>query len=101
VAPAKYDIDYWCRDWLPWRGILRARPPGPARSTDCYSTRRLRRLFAPFVEHRIHKRLLRRAEVPHLWRWIPLPILERAVGRLLILKAFKPLSAAISNNVAA
>lgn len=101
VAPAKYDIDYWCRDWLPWRGLLRARPPGPAQATPGYSARRLRRLFAPFIEPRIHKRLLRRAEVPHVWRWLPLPLLERAFGRLLILKAFKPLSAAISNNVAA
>jgi SAM-dependent methyltransferase len=101
VAPAKYDIDYWCRDWLPWRGTLRARPPGPARPTVCYSARRLRRLFAPFTEHRVYKRLLRRAEVPYLWRCLPLPLLERMVGRLLILKAFKPLSTAITANVAA
>jgi hypothetical protein len=101
VVPTKYDIDYWCRDWLPWHGVLRARPPGPARPAVCYSARRLRRLFSPFIEHRVHKRLLRRAEVPYLGRWLPLPLLERAVGRLLILKAFKPLSAAITSNVAA
>jgi SAM-dependent methyltransferase len=100
VAPAKYDIDYWCRDWLPWRHGLFRPPPGPA-FPPLYSARRLRRLFAPFVEHRVHKRLLRRAEVPHLWRWLPLSLLERAAGRLLILKAFKPLSAAISTNRAA
>jgi SAM-dependent methyltransferase len=101
VAPAKYDIDYWCHDWVPWRHVLRTRLPGPPRPPTCYSARRLRRLFAPFIEHRVHKRLLRRAEVPYLWRWLPLPLLERAVGRLLILKAFKPLSAAITSNVAA
>jgi SAM-dependent methyltransferase len=100
VAPAKYDIDYWCRDWLPWRRWLRRPPPDPS-DPPSYSARRLRRLFAPFIEHRVHKRLLRRAEVPHLWRWLPLSLLERSAGRLLVLKAFKPLSAAIPTNRAA
>jgi SAM-dependent methyltransferase len=101
VAPAKYDIDFWCRDWLPWRDWLRT---GLLRSSSpriCYSARRLRRLFAPFTEHRVYKRLLRRAQVPHVCRWLPLPLLERTVGRLLILKAFKPLSAAMHTYLAA
>ena len=63
--------------------------------------RQLRRLFQRFVEQRVHKRQLRRAEVPHLWRWVPLPLLERVLGRVLVLKAFKPLSAAIPTQAAA
>jgi hypothetical protein len=39
--------------------------------------------------------------VPHIWRWAPLSILERLMGRILVLKAFKPLSAAISTTAAA
>ena len=39
--------------------------------------------------------------VPHLWRWLPLPVLERLMGKILILKAFKPLSTAISPPLAA
>jgi hypothetical protein len=38
---------------------------------------------------------------PHLWRWLPLPLLERLLGRVLVIKAFKPLSAAIPNTQAA
>ena len=60
-----------------------------------FSGRALRLLFDRFVEHRTHKRHLRRADVPHLWRWLPLPVLERVLGRVLVLKAFKPLSAAL------
>jgi hypothetical protein len=58
-------------------------------------------MFGRFVEHRTHKRHLRRADVPHLWRWMPLPILERLMGRVLVHKAFKPLSAALPLQMAA
>jgi hypothetical protein len=54
------------------------------------------RLFGRFTEHRVRKRQLRRSEVPHLWRFLPLAVLARLMGRVLILKAFKPLSAALS-----
>ncbi len=89
---ARFDVDYWCRAWLPW-----ARPaPGPS-----FSSRSLRRLFARFAEHTVCKRHLRRSEVPHLARWLPLPLLERLAGRLLLLKAFKPVSTAIGSAAAA
>jgi ubiquinone/menaquinone biosynthesis C-methylase UbiE len=92
VAPTRYDIEFWCRRWLPWRRWLLAnkRPPLPSPS---FSARQLRQLLGRFVEHRIYKRHLRRSEVPHLWRWLPLPLLERALGHFLVIKAFKPLSA--------
>jgi SAM-dependent methyltransferase len=98
VTPAKYDVDFWRRLFLPWHAWLRrGREAVPAR----FSSRRLRRLFGQFVEHRVYKRHLRRSEVPHLWRWLPLPLLERTIGRVLVLKAFKPLSAAMSIHLAA
>ena len=96
VTPARHDVDYWTR-CLPWRGWLRRSAEGPRG----FSRRGLRRLFAGFIEHRIHKRHLRRSEIPHLFRWLPLPVLERLMGRFLILKAFKPLSAAMSLQMAA
>lgn len=99
VAPAKYDVEYWVRAacfWRRWLGRDLDRHGIPH-----YSVRGLRRLFARFVEHRIRKRQLRRSEVPHLWRWLPLPLLERLMGHVLVLKAFKPLSAAIPFQAAA
>jgi SAM-dependent methyltransferase len=99
VTPARYDIDFWYRLCFFWQHLFQRRAPrtGPQR----FSGRRLRRLFGRFTEHRVHKRQLRRADVPHLWRWLPLPLLERLGGRVLVIKAFKPLSAAISVQAAA
>ena len=66
-----------------------------------FSARQLHRLFARFAEHRVHTRHLRRSEAPHLWRWLPRPLLERWMGHVLVIKAFKPLSSALPNNAAA
>jgi ubiquinone/menaquinone biosynthesis C-methylase UbiE len=94
VASAKYDLDYF-RRFLPLAG----RKPSDAEQR--FSGRRLRRLFGAFVEHRVYKRHLRRGDVPKVWRWLPAQLLERGVGRYVILKAFKPLSAAIPVALAA
>jgi ubiquinone/menaquinone biosynthesis C-methylase UbiE len=101
VAPARHDIDYWLHLCYPWRRWLgRAVRPGQA-PAQRYTARCLKRLFAPFVERKVYKRHLRRSEVPHLWRWLPLPLLERLFGHIVILKGFKPLSAAIARRAAA
>ncbi|OAI54087.1 hypothetical protein AYO44_15465 [Planctomycetaceae bacterium SCGC AG-212-F19] len=91
VTPARYDVDYWSQIGFPWKRWLPGRLPenDPARR---FSFRALGRLFDRFVEHRFYKRHLRRREVPHLWRWLPLPVLERMFGRVLVMKAFKPVS---------
>jgi SAM-dependent methyltransferase len=102
VMPARYDVDYWYHACFPWRAWLGRRRPDvrPAAATR-FTARGLRRLFGRFIEHRVHKRHICRSEVPHLWRWVPRPILERLMGRVLVLKAFKPLSAAIASQAAA
>ncbi len=99
VTPARYNVAYWASLLIPWLRWLQAPPPAPGSAG--YSARRLRRLFGGFVEHRVYKRQLRRSDVPHLWRWLPLPLLERLIGRFLVLKAFKPLSAAMAVQMAA
>jgi len=99
VTPARYGIDFWQRLLLPWRWWLERRWPGEPGTR--FTARMLRALFHRFVEHRVHKRHLRRADVPHLWRLLPTSMLERMIGRLLIVKAFKPLSAAIPVPMAA
>jgi ubiquinone/menaquinone biosynthesis C-methylase UbiE len=97
VTPARYNAALWSRWCFPWRGWFRRAAPASAG----HSRHGLRRLFGCFIEHRVHKRHLRRADTPHLFRWLPLPVLERLMGRFLILKAFKPLSAAMSRQAAA
>jgi SAM-dependent methyltransferase len=100
LARAFYDVGFWCYRWLPWRRWLNLRSALPG-SLPAYKACQLRRLFARFGEHHCYKRHLRRVEVPHLWRWLPLPLLERLMGQVLVLKAFKPLSAAIPPPLAA
>lgn len=96
TTPAHYDVDFWRRILLPWRWRL-----GTRQSKNHYTARTLRGLFHRFVEHRVHKRHLRRGDVPHLWRLLPTSMLQRLLGRTLVLKAFKPLSAAMSVPMAA
>jgi SAM-dependent methyltransferase len=101
VAPAHYDVDYWLHLCFPWRRWLgRKMKPGEG-GAPRYTGRRLRRLFSPFIERKVYKRHLRRSEMPHLGRWLPLPVLERLFGHILVLKAFKPLSAAMAVRTAA
>jgi SAM-dependent methyltransferase len=97
VTPARHDAQFWRHCLFPLRDWFRHSAP----TRGGMSRRGLRGLFGRFTEHRIHKRHLRRSESPYLFRWLPLPVLERLMGRFLVLKAFKPLSAARSLQIAA
>lgn len=90
LFPARYDAGYWQDLTLPLQHLFWRRPPDPT-TTAKTSARDLRRLFADFADHRVLKRHLRRAELPHLWRLLPLAALERVMGRVLVLKAFRPI----------
>jgi SAM-dependent methyltransferase len=93
VAPARYDAAYWYDACFPWRRwFRRGRPERDSAATG----RSLRTAFGRFVEHKVYKRHLRRSQLPPLWRFGPLPLLERLFGQVLVLKAFKPLSAALT-----
>jgi ubiquinone/menaquinone biosynthesis C-methylase UbiE len=94
VTSARYDVDYWFRVCFPLYAWMMRLPARSERAATHFSGRQLRRLFGRFVEHHVYKRHLRRSEVPHLWRWLPTPMLERLLGRVLVLKAFKPVSIA-------
>jgi SAM-dependent methyltransferase len=90
LFPAYFDSAFWERVLLPLQRLWWRRPPAPA--TAPQTTRReLRRTFAQFGEVRTSKRHLRRGELPHVWRILPLAILERWMGRVLVLKAKKPI----------
>jgi SAM-dependent methyltransferase len=98
VVPARFDVSYWDAACFPWKSW--GRKPNNPRDLS-FSGRDLRRLFHRFAAHRIRKRHLKRVDVPHLWRWMPIGVLERLMGRTLILKAFKPVSASLSARAAA
>lgn len=95
VTPARYDVDFWvrvCFFWYRWTRPHKYRAHEPGSRT---SGRQLHRLFARFTEHRLYKRQLRRSDLPSAWRWLPPALLARVMGRVLVLKAFKPVSAAL------
>jgi ubiquinone/menaquinone biosynthesis C-methylase UbiE len=111
VVPARYDIDHWCRWCYPTH---RSSPRHVTRESEAalaggllsptarrFRGRELKQIFHRFQEPRLSKRHLRRAEAPHLWRWLPMGLLERLMGRLLVFKGFKPVSAAIGDQAAA
>jgi hypothetical protein len=101
VTPARYDIDFWFHLYFPWKRWLTQGFRSPAADGTRFTGRGLKRLFGRFTEHRVYRRHLRRSEVPHVWRWMPQVMLERLMGRVLLLKAFKPLSAALTVQLAA
>ncbi len=101
VVPARYGAHYWRRVLGPWSQtspeVRRSPWHVPGRMGDSakdYTAHGLRRLFAAFTDHRIHKRHLRRRDIPWAWRWLPTEWLEKLIGRFLIVKAFKPVSCA-------
>lgn len=101
VTPARYDVDFWFHLAFPWKRWLSPKADRGDNRGVHFSGRGLRQLFSQFNEHRVYQRQLRRSQVPHIWRWAPLPVLERFMGRVLVLKAFKPLSSAINLPLAA
>jgi SAM-dependent methyltransferase len=93
LFPAYYDAGYWQDLLLPYQHLYWRRP-ADATTAPKTTARQLRRAFGRFTENRVVKRHLRRAELPHPARVLPLAIMERLVGRVLVLKARKPISAA-------
>jgi SAM-dependent methyltransferase len=93
LFPARFDSAFWQKVLLPLARLWWRRPPDPATAPKT-TARELRGTFARFTEHRISKRHLRRGELPHAWRILPLMLLERCIGRVLILKAKKPIQIA-------
>ncbi len=97
VLPSKYDAARWQTLLMPWRHLF-----VPLRSLPGRFTRReLREGFSVFADVHVYKRHLRRSELPYVWRWFPLPALERLIGRFLVVKAFKPLTASATPTRAA
>jgi SAM-dependent methyltransferase len=90
LFPARYDAGFWQDVLLPLRRLWFSRPPEPTTAPKT-TARELRRLFGKFAEARVSKRHLRRGELPHAWRVFPLVAMERWLGRVLVLKAKRPI----------
>jgi SAM-dependent methyltransferase len=90
LFPARFDAAFWQDVLIPMQPLWWRRPPDPTTAPKT-TARELRRVFARFAEHRVAKRHLRRGELPHAWRILPLVLLERCIGRVLVLKAKKPI----------
>lgn len=88
IVPGRFNSARWQDLVLPWRWWNKK-----ADDENQFTNKTLQQTFGQFDQIAIYKRHLRRAELPYLWRWLPLPILERVMGRFLIIKAFKPLHA--------
>lgn len=93
LFPAYYDAAFWQTVLLPLQRLYWRCPAAPATAPKL-AARELRRAFGRFAEHRVTKRHLRRGELPHAWRVLPLLVLERLIGRVLVLKAKKPIQIA-------
>lgn len=93
LVPARYDATFWQHIFVPFRRWYR--PISSLTDAPRYSSKELTRLFGSFAEHTLAKRHLRRSELPHVWRFFPLSLTERVMGRVLVMRAFKPLSAAL------
>ncbi len=89
LAPARHDVDHWQRWLLPFRRFF-------VTQTNLFgatkrSARELRRVCIGFERISILQRHLRRSELPPLWRALPPSLLERVAGRVLVLRATKPI----------
>ena len=96
LVPARYDSEHWQNMLMPFRKWYDT--GSPLTAAPHYSGRELRTMFSRFADHKFSKRHLRRAELPYLWRFAPVGLLERIMGRVLVLRTFKPITAAFEGQ---
>ncbi|CAN5193809.1 hypothetical protein BH11PLA2_BH11PLA2_13760 [soil metagenome] len=96
LFPARIDVDRYQRWCMPLRKYYRHVDPRP--TTAAKRTRReLKPMLKKYSEVSVIKRHLRRSELPHVWRTLPVSVLERLMGRVLAVRAFKPVTAAVNS----
>lgn len=82
MAWARYSV-HW-RHWFKPSGVVQQITRAEAK-----------KFLESFQENKIRRRHLRRGDLPRLLRWIPVPLIERTIGRVMVLKGFKPLTTSI------
>jgi SAM-dependent methyltransferase len=100
LFPARFDVRYWQIKFLPFLKFVRPAVLAPGTAPGS-SARELRGLFANFEQVAIRRRHIQRSELPLIWRFLPLALMERLMGHVLIVKAFKPISTALPTTARA
>lgn len=100
LFPAHADVASWQRWLLPLSHLYWPPPPRPTTGPR-KTAREVRAAFPKFADFRFSRRHLRRAELPPPWRVLPLGLAERCGGRVLAVRAFKPIAAAVAEGRAA
>lgn len=88
VGPAKFHLNYFLNWVFPRKDFA-------SKNSHRITGMELKQLYHQFPEYRIHKRHLQKRDLPPLLRWIPIPLIQRSVGKFLIFKGIKPLSMAL------
>lgn len=88
VAHAKFHLNYFMNWIFPKKDFA-------INNSHRISGLELKQIYQQFLDYRIHKRQLKKSDLPPLLRWIPIPLIERSVGKFLIFKGIKPLSMAL------
>lgn len=94
LFPARFDVRYWQIKFLPFLKFVRPAALAPGTAPGL-AAKELRSFLTEFESKGIWRRHLRRSELPIIWRVLPISLLERMMGHVLIVKAFKPISSAM------
>ena len=100
LFPAHFDVRYWRRKFLPFLRFVGTDSLAPGTSPGL-AAKELKTLFTTFEKTGIWRRHLIRSELPLIWKPFPLSLMERVMGHVLIVKAFKPISSSMTPNVRA
>jgi SAM-dependent methyltransferase len=100
LFPARCDVRYWQIKFLPFSSLFRPAMLAPGTAPGL-TARELKSSLTQFENLGIWRRHLRRSELPLIWRFAPMSILERLMGHVLIVKAFKPISSAVTKSTRA
>jgi SAM-dependent methyltransferase len=100
LFPAHYDVRYWRRKVMPYLRLVTPETLAPGTAPGL-TGRQIKSLFQDFEKLGLWRRHIRRTELPILWKFFPLPIMERLMGHVLVVKAFKPISTALHPAVRA
>jgi SAM-dependent methyltransferase len=97
LFPARYDVRYWQMKFLPFLKLVSQTNLAPGTAPGVYA-RDLKVWMEAFEQTGIWRRHLRRSEIPLLWRFMPMAIMERLMGHVLIVKAIKPIKTAMPSS---